>query len=166
MADPIRVNGNQLSWGSITVKVDDGERFYGFTSIAFSDKRERVKAYGMGRDHAPRGRSSGKYTVENVKIVGWKESINELRNGLAKRAPDGKSYGDVPFQVTVQYFEPGAAGAETEPITVEIDRCVWASNSTSDEESADPLKEEIELDAMAIRRNKLTLYNSSELTTQ
>ena len=57
MSDVIRVNGNQVSWGSIVLKFN-GQRFYGFTSISFSDKRERVHAYGMGRHHAPRGRSA------------------------------------------------------------------------------------------------------------
>lgn len=156
MADELRVNGNQLSWGSITVKLD-GERFVGFTSISFADKRERVKAYGMQRHHAPRGRSRGKYTIDPVKLVGWTSSVNALREALAKRANDGKSYGDVEFQIVVQYFE-----SEEAPLTVEIDRCVWSSNSTSNEESPDPLKEEIEIDAMLIRRNGLTLYDASE----
>jgi hypothetical protein len=156
MADDIRVNGNQLSWGSIVLKINS-ERFTGFTSIAFADKRERVKAYGLTRHHAPRGRSRGKYTIDPVKLVGWKSSIQKLREGLGALAPDGKSYGDVEFQIVVDYVESDELG-----ITVEIDRCVWASNSSSDEESADPLKEEIEIDAMLIRRNGFTLFDASE----
>jgi hypothetical protein len=156
MADALRVNGNQVSWGSIVLKIDS-ERYYGFTSISFSDKRERVKAYGTARHHAPRGRSRGKYTIDPVKLVGWKTSIAALRAALAARSEDGISYGDVEFEVVVQYTE-----ANEEPQTVVIERCVWASNSTSDEESADPLKEEIELDAMLIRRNDLVLFDSSE----
>jgi hypothetical protein len=156
MSDNIRVNGNQLSWGSIELKIDL-ERFTGFTSISFADKRERVKAYGMTRHHAPRGRSRGKYTIEPVKLVGWKSSVQALRQGLAARSKDGISYGDVEFQIMVSYVE-----ADELPLTVEIDRCVWGGNSSSDEESADPLKEEIEIDAMLIRRNGLVLFDSSE----
>lgn len=156
MSDEIRVNRNQISWGSIIFKVDS-ERFTGFTSISFSDKRERVKAYGMGRHHAPRGRSRGKYTIEPVKVVGWKGSVAALRAGLAARAADGKSYGDVECQIVVQYVDTGEV-----PLTVEIDRCVWSSNASSEEEGPDPLKEEIEFDAMLIRRNGLVLFDASE----
>jgi hypothetical protein len=156
MADQVFVNGNQFSWGSIILKID-GERFTGFTGISFADKRERVKAYGMGRHHAPRGRSRGKYTVEPVKLTGWKGSVQAAREGLAKRASDGISYGDVEFEIVVQYIE-----FDERDITIEINRCVWTSNSSSDEESPDPLKEEVELDCMYIRRNDLVLFDARE----
>src|SRR5262245_59098964 len=106
MADPIRVNGNQYSWGSIRMKAAD-EVWSGFTAITYSDKRERVHAYGMGRAHAPRGRSSGKYTVENVKLTGWKNSVQLFRAGLALKSADLRSYGNVEFQIVVQYIESG-----------------------------------------------------------
>jgi hypothetical protein len=156
MADQLRINNNQHSWGSIVLKLDN-DPFTGFTAITFADKRERVKAYGMGRHHAPRGRSRGKYTVEPVKLTGWKGSVQLFRQQLALRSPDGKSYGDVEFQIIVQYIETGE-----QPMTVEIDRCVWAGNSTSDEENPDPLKEEVEIDPMLIRRNGLVLFDASQ----
>lgn len=157
-ADPIIVNNNQISWGSIILKINQ-ERFTGFTAISFSDKRERVKAYGMGRSHAPRGRSRGKYTVEPVKVTGWKSSVQLARQALAALAPDGQSYGDVEFQILVQYIDTGEA-----EIDVEIDRCVWMSNTSSDEENPDPLKEDVEFDAMLIRRNGLVLFDQTELS--
>lgn len=156
MADQIRVNGNQLSWGSIILKVAD-ERYTGFTAIAYADKRERVKAYGMGRHQAPRGRSRGKYTTDPVKLTGWKSSIQALREALAAQSTDGVSYGDVEFQIIVQYVDEGE-----NPIDVEIVDCVWIGNSSSEEENADPLKEEIEIDCMHIKRNGLTLFDSSQ----
>ena len=158
MADPIIVNGSQMSWGSIVLKLD-AERFTGFTAIAFSDKRERVKAYGMGRSHAPRGRSLGKYTIDPVKLTGWKSSVQIFREALAAQAPDGESYGDVEFQIVCQYIE-----GDERDVTVEIDRCVWASNTSSDEENPDPLKEDVEFDAMFIRRNGLALFAQSGVT--
>jgi len=155
MADEIRVNGNVLSWGSIEVKIN-GERYYGITSIGYADSRERVKAYGMGRAQAPRGRSRGKYNVEPVTISGYKTSIQEIRQALAD-AGDGESYGDTVFEIVVQYFE-----LDETPITVELERCVWGKNTTSEEENPDPLKEDVELDCMLIRRNGLTLFDASE----
>jgi hypothetical protein len=157
MPDPIRVNGVQLSWGSIRLTVA-GDTYTGFTAISFADKRERVKAYGMGRHHAPRGRSSGKYSTESVKLTGWKGSITQLRQSLAALAPDQVSYGSVEFMISVIYSEPAEPNVD-----VQISGCVWVGNSSSDEESPDPLKEEIEIDCMAIRRNGLTLFDSMEL---
>ncbi len=155
MADVLRVNGNQHSWGSITVKVD-GTRLFGFTAISFADSRERVKAYGMGRAQAPRGRSRGKYATEPVGLTGWKDAVQELRKTLAD-AGDGVSYGDTVFQIVVQYVE-----GDDDPITVELEDCVLVKNTTSDEEGPDPLKEEVEIDCMRIRRNGLVLFDDSE----
>jgi len=155
MSDEVRVNGNLHSWGSITVKIAE-EAYYGFTAIKYGDSRERVKAYGMGRHHAPRGRSRGKYTVEPVTLTGPKGSVQQLRKALADQG-DGVSYGDVEFQIVVQYIEP-----DDTPITVDIEDCVWIKNTSSEEEGADPLSEDIELDCMKIRRNGLVLFDESE----
>ncbi len=156
MSDQIRVNGNLYSWGSIKLKID-GDLYHGFTSIAYGDKRLRVKGYGMGRHHMPRGRSSGKYETDPVKLGGPKSTIQALRADLARRAPDRKSYGNVEFLIVVQYVEPDEA-----PMHVEIGRCVLVANSTTDEENADPKAEEVEIDCMWITRNGLTLFDATE----
>lgn len=43
--DKIRVNGDVLSWGSITVKIG-GEEVHGLTGVTYDHKRERTKVYG------------------------------------------------------------------------------------------------------------------------
>jgi len=156
MSDGIRVNGNQLSWGSIVLKLR-GEDYYGFTAISYADKVERVKAYGMGRHHAPRGRSRGKYTLENVKLTGWKSSAQIFREALAQASNSGTSYGNVEFLISVLYSEPDEPN-----VAVEIGGCVYVATTSSEEESADPLKEEIEIDPMYIRRNGLVLFEDAE----
>jgi hypothetical protein len=159
MSDQVRVNGNQYSWGSIILKLD-GDRYTGFTGISFGDKRERVKAYGMGIHQAPRGRSRGKYSTDPVKLTGWTDSIQRLRAALAAKAADQASYGNIEFEIQVQYVE--TVGSTELPINVSLERCVIVGQSTSNEESADPLKEELEIDTMLIRRNDLTLFDSTE----
>jgi len=156
MADKKRINGNLISWGSIKVKVD-GEVFYGFTSLSYGDKRERVKHWGMGKHHAPRGRSKGKYSTEPTKLKGPKGTMQELRAALAARASDGRSYGDVEFEIVALYTE-----SDETPQKVEIERCVMVGNTTSEEESPDPNFEEVEIDCMLIRRNDLVLFDESE----
>lgn len=154
--DKLLVNGNQYSWASAVIKIS-GENIYGITSISYNDKRERVKAYGTGKHHAPRGRSRGKYSTDASKMTCWTSTAQDLRNMLASQSPDGVSYGDTVFQVVVQYAEDDETA-----VTVELVDCVLASQDTSNEESPDPLKEEITFDVMRIRRNGLTLYDSSE----
>ncbi len=156
MSDPITVNNNQLSWGSITFKCN-GSIWTGFTSLQYSDKRERAKAYGMGRHHAPRGRSRGRYSAENVKVKGAKASVQLMREELAGFAPSGLSYGDVEFQGLLSYFE-----SDEREINVEFHRLTWAANSAGDEESTEALVEEFELDCMYISRNGLVLFDQSQ----
>jgi len=156
MADRYNINGNAYSWASIVVKIND-ERYWGFTDLNYGDKRERVKLWGMARHHAPRGRSHGKYSPEPVKLGGPKSSIHALRTALAKQSPDNVSYGDVEFQIVAQYIE-----SDELPLIVVIERCVIVANTSGESESPDPLKEEIEIDPMYIRRNDLVLFDASE----
>jgi hypothetical protein len=156
MSDQIRVNGSIASWGHICLKIE-GERYYGWDSISYGDKRERVKGYGMGRHHAPRHRSHGKYTVEPVKLRGPTSTAQAVRAHLASLSEDRKSYGNVEVEIVVTY-----ATADEPALLVEIERCVYVSATTSNEESPDPLKEEIEFDAMLVRRNGLTLFDGTE----
>lgn len=151
MSDPILINGNLHSWGSIRLRLGE-EIYYGLTGLTYGDSRERVKAYGMGRAQAPRGRSRGKYATDAVKLTGWKGSIQEIIEALADKAPDGLSYGDTVFEIVAQYNEEG-----DKPIITEIIECVVTKFTESAEEGADPLKSELEIDCMKILRNGLSL---------
>jgi hypothetical protein len=152
MADDVRVNGHQHSWGSTKFKVD-GEEFTGVTSFDFGDKLESAMAYGTGKGHGPRGRSSGKYSCEPLVLVMWKSSAQALRAQLAKKSSSAKSYGKVIFQAVLQYVEAGDT-----PITVDFQDCKWAENKGTDEENPDPLKETVTVQPMRILRNGLALY--------
>lgn len=158
MADQIRVNGNIYSWGSIRAIIAE-EVYTGFTSISYGDKRERVQVYGMGRHHGPRGRTAGKYSTDPGKLGGPTGSVAALRARLAQLAADGVSFGNVEFQIVIQYVEPGSSEI---PLTVELDRCVLTANTSSHEESADPTREEVEINYMLVRRNGLTLFDGTQ----
>lgn len=157
MSDPIMVNGNSHSWGSIVAKVAE-DTIFGFSGITYADKRERVEGTGMGPHQAPTRRSRGKYTCDPSKLTGFAGSVQELRDRLAARSPVPGSYGDIEFQVVLTYFE-----TEELPLIVVLERCVWTGNSASNEEGAELNKEEIEIKPMFIRRNGLTLFDNSRL---
>jgi hypothetical protein len=155
MSDALRINNAAYSWGSISLKVAD-EQFTGFTALKYGDKRTRTKLWGMGKHHAPRARSRGKYEPADGSLKGPKSTVQALREKLASLASDGVSYGEVEFQVVANYVEP-----DETPITVELLRCVISSQDSNEEENPDLLQEEIGLDYMAVKRNGLTLYDSS-----
>jgi len=156
MADSIRVNGRETSWSDVYFKVSD-ERYYGITEIAYGDKRTRSKSYGMGRSQAPRGRTSGKYEVDEATVKMLKKSSKTLREALAAAASDGKSYGSVTFQIVVQY-----ADTDDEVQTDTLHECVWVGDATSASEGPDALFDSISFDVMRIDRNGLTLYDQTE----
>lgn len=155
MPDAIRVNDVGYSYGSLAFRLD-GERYYGFTAISFGEKREFGVGYSMARHTAPTIRSSGMYSVELVKVTGWKHSVLALQKAIAAKS-GGSSYGNYPFQGLLQYLE-----GDLEEITYEFDRLKWSSNAVSHDVSPDPLKQDFELHCMFIRKNGLTLFDSSE----
>lgn len=157
MADEIRVNGNTYSYASTILKID-GERYWGITSMSYGDKRERVHGYGMGKSQAPRSKSKGKYTVKPTKLVGEKATIQAIRDQLAAKSSNGKSYGDVSVPIFLQYVEDD----QPDPITIEILDCTVEDDDSSNENNSDPSKDEITFLPMRIKRNGLTLYDSSQ----
>jgi len=151
VADEIRINGIAHSWGSVKLKIA-GERYSGVTSIAYSDKLEVAKGFGMGKAHKPRSRSRGKYTPEQVVMKVETATAAALRAMLAARG-DGVSYGTVSVPGVLQYLEP-----DDSPVTVEFEDMRLVEDGSSDEEGADVLTVELKWDTMGLIRNGLTLY--------
>lgn len=155
MANEVRINGNTLSWGSVICRVN-GQPQNWPTSISYAEKRERGVVYGMGRHHAPRGRTSGKYSVENPKMKGPRSDVQGFLEYLAQLA-DGSSYGDARFDVVLQYVEEGQS------VTVEIEDCRIVGVSSSDDEGTEALQDEVEIQAMRLRRNGKSLYSTASV---
>lgn len=155
--DQLRVNGNLYSWSSIATKVG-GQALVGITAIEYSDSRERVLGYGQNRSHSPIGRSAGKYTPDPVKLTVWKHAADALRAQIQKLGTTN-SFGNTEFTIVVQYTESTGVG-----ITDILRRCVITKSSTKSEEAPDPLKEDLEIQCMAISWNGRTLYDDTEGT--
>jgi hypothetical protein len=155
MADTARVNGLQISWSSLVFKID-GEEYTGITKIGYADGLETSLAYGMGRHHAPRGRSAGKYTPEPLTITCWKSTAQAIREQLAALSPSGTSYGRAVVPISLQYVEP-----DDSVITVEFEECRYTKGTASNEEGPDNLSEDLEFSVLRIRRNGLVLFDES-----
>jgi hypothetical protein len=157
MADTQRVNGFTTSWSDCSFKLG-GDRYYGITEISYGDKRARSKVYGMGRAGTPRGRTRGKYEVDEVT---WKMDFPAwvaLRDALSALADDRASYGDVEFEGVMQY----AYGANEETHTDELFQLVITGVTHSASEGPDAIMVDVTADCMGISRDGKTLYNSAE----
>ena len=144
MSDTQRINGFAPSWSDVYVKIAD-ERYYGITEIAYGDTRARSKVYGMGRAQAPRGRTGGKYEVDEATMKVDKVAALALREALAASSSDGKSYGSVTFQTVVQYSD-----AQGNTVTDTLHDCVITKMAISASEGPDALMEDVALDVMRI----------------
>lgn len=155
MADSARINGLQISWSSLIFKID-GEEYTGITSIGYADALETSLAYGMGRHHAPRGRSAGKYTPDPLTVTCWKSTAQAIREQLAALSPSGTSYGRAVVPIVLQYVEP-----DDSVVTVEFEECRLTKCTSSNEEGPDNLSEDLEFSVLRIRRNGLALFDES-----
>ncbi len=156
MADQLRINGVQHSWSSTKLKIE-GETFTGITAINYGDALTPTKAYGMGRAHAPRGRTRGKYEPDPIEMTLFKGTAEELRTKLAELSESGTSYGIVEFQMVLQFVEN-----DDTPCTIEFIDCRVSADKSSNEENPDPSVENWTLDVMRILRNGKALYDDSE----
>lgn len=156
--DTQRINGSALSWSSIQAKIGN-DRIFGFKAINYKDARERTPVVGSARHHAPRGYTAGKYTVDPVTATVEKESAQALRTVLATRAADGKSFGNVEFEITVQYSEV-RDGVEL-VITDTLHRCTYRESAGKGEDSADPLYEELAFNCTHITWGGKTLFDGT-----
>lgn len=155
MADETRINGNQISWPSLSLKID-GTPYSGITAIEFGDGRERAYAYGMGRHHAPRGRTAGKYVPEPFVITCWKSTAKAIRDDLAAKAGSGKGYGSVEVPIVLQYVEPDDA-----VITVEAQQCVLVKEENSDEEGPEGLNSKLTFMPMRYVRDGKAIFDGA-----
>lgn len=160
MADinTVNIQGKLVS-SSHSRLIIDGDRFTGFTSISWDEKREDVLGYAATPDAAPIGYSDGQYTPGELKIKGPVHAINQLRAWWAAKAADGRSYGMVIIPSATLEWDLGEGMPEQSAEWIDIR---WQSNSNTNERNNDPKEEEIALKFRLCKRNGMTLYNSSE----
>ena len=156
MGDSLRINGNLYSWGSWKFTLG-GVTYTGVAAIKYSHSRVRTKGYGQGPHQGPRGRTRGKYEVENPSIKVFTDTALAIKKQLAALSSTGNSYGEASVPIVVQAFEPGL-----EPLTVELLDCTYEKSSTDLEEGGDPSMEEIEFNCMKLKENGLVLYDDSQ----
>lgn len=155
MGDSLRVNGVQYGWDSLIFKID-GDRYNGLKAIEYGDAVEKALQWGMGKSHAPRSRTRGKYTPEPIALTVFSDTAKSIRNYLAQRA-NGTGIAQVEVPIVIQAAE--AQGV----ITVEFERCTLVSNKNSHDESPEALEEKLEFLPMNILRDGVALFDTTQL---
>jgi len=152
--DDVRINNTVHSWDSVRLRID-GDPFYGPTSIEYGDGVEKAYAWGMGRHHAPRAITRGKYTPKPFVVTMPTKSSAILRQNLAAKAGT-KGISNVAVPIVLQYIEDDAT------ITVEAHDCRLTDIEASAEEGPDPTQEKVTFMPMRLLRNGIALYDTSE----
>jgi hypothetical protein len=101
--------------------------------------------------------STGKYEPDQMKIKGFSGGVQKMRDYLAQRAIDGRSYGNVIFECLIQLID-----ANETPIDIKFEGVTWSSNNDSRTEGSELFQDEIEFKFMKCWRNGLSLFDSSE----
>lgn len=150
-ADDIRVNGFTHSWASTKITIDD-EQYVGISKISWDHAIEEGLVRGQGGK--PLGRTRGQYVPGAVTLTMRKSSAMALKDKLAAKSSDGKTFGAVTFPVVVQYLEP-----DDTPITVELNSCRILKSTAANEQGADPTAEDVELSCLEVVENGKKLYS-------
>lgn len=141
-----RINGRMFSWSSVSIRIN-GTLISAIKSIAYSDKIEPVKGYGSNRSFRPIGKTQGKYSTDPVTASIEVAELEDLRQALAD-ASGTNSFGNVEFQIVVQYEEPGR-GVYTDV----IEGCTWTKTAAKADDGGDAIYLDVEFDCMAIKWN-------------
>jgi hypothetical protein len=156
MSDSVRINGIQISWSSVRFKID-GTPYYGITAIEYGDGMERALAYGMGRHHAPRSRTRGKYTPKPFVVTGFTATARTIRQALAQRAGTA-GIASVLVPILLQYSET----ADGPTITIEAFDCTLDDIEAGHDEGPDPLSEKLTFQPLRLKRDGVAMYDTSE----
>lgn len=136
-----KVNGVRFGWSSIELKLN-GKPYVGVKSVNYSEKLEPTKIFGLAAQ--PIGRTRGEYSAEGS-LEMYKAEAEALKDDLAGK---GNGWGEVPFDVVIQFAE-----ADEPPITVELIGCRIKASDNSASQGGDPLVEKYDLDIMYVITN-------------
>jgi len=128
------------------------EQYVGLSKISWEHSIEEGLVRGQGGK--PLGRTRGQYTPGAVAITMRKSSAMALKNKLAAKSSDGKTFGEPIVPLVVQYLEP-----DDTPITVELNQCRLLKSSTANERGPDGAAEDLEFSTMEIVENGKRLFS-------
>lgn len=139
------INGAYFDFASIQVVTTVG-RFTGVTDISYSDSVEVGSVYGTNRKRI--GRTTGQASVE-ASMTMMKEHFQTLIEELGQF---GVGYGEVPFNIVVNYAEGNMPVITDELVGVRI-----TGAADAHAEGVEALRVALTLDVMDLKRNGLSI---------
>lgn len=129
----------QDGWLSITAEIR-GKEYFGLRGIEYGDKLTREQVYGVGA--FPLGKTPGKVENDEGKLMLLNKDFYELLRDL------GDAWGDVRFNITVQYGMPG------DPVHTDIiESCHLGGANGGGSEGGGAIEREIPFTYLAIKRD-------------
>lgn len=131
------VNGTRHSWASVEAKIN-GQIYY-ITSINYSRKRSRTMVKENHPDPTGKTRGSNEYSCDVEMLLSEYNNFQQALIAAANQAGLNGGYGDVFFQIVVQYAENNL-----DTVTDTINGCTMDSTEASNAEGTDPTKRKFE----------------------
>lgn len=132
------INGVRHSFSSVELRLA-GQIFVGFKSVNYSRKRGRTTVFGNSPDPLGKTRGKNEYSGDcELYLAEWN----------AFQAQLGAGYGDVFFDVVVQYSENGF-----DTLTDTLRGCTMDSTDASNGEGTDPTVRKFDLGPLKILFN-------------
>lgn len=137
------VNGYRHSWASIEIKLD-GVIYYA-TAVNYERTRSRTMVKVNHPDPIAKTRGSNEYKGDVELLLAEYNAFQAALVAKAQAQGLNGGYGDVFFDVVVQYSENGL-----DTVTDTIKGCTMDSTKASNAESTDPTKRSFDLNPLKI----------------
>ena len=148
MATPLQyplINGVKHDFSSIELNMA-GQIFVGFKSINYSRTRTRTMVRGNNPDPIAKTRGTNEYSGDcEIYLAEWNYFQQQVLIPAAEQAGLNGGYGDLQFQITVHYNDPGFP-----PIVDTLIACSVDTTEASQSQGNDPLVRKITLNPLKI----------------
>jgi hypothetical protein len=140
------VNGVRHSFASIEAKI--AGQIYLVTGVNYSRKRSRTMVRANHPDPVGKTQGSNEYSCDIELLLAEFNALQAALIAQANAANLNGGYGNLPFQIVVQYTENGL-----DTVTDTILGCTFDSTESSNAEGTDATKRKVELNPLKILFN-------------
>lgn len=163
--DVFRRNGFEVSYASVTLKVDN-DQFWGVVGIDYEEKITREFVRGLGKAQAPRGKTRGEYSVEGSSLKMYKTTAIALYEKLWIKSGK-RSISAAPFYFSLQYVEESGDGGPGISITEELHGVHIDGRKSSGAKGSEAIIEEVPISILYVTMttpncNRMTIFDNRD----
>jgi hypothetical protein len=154
--DRVRFNDFVYSWHSSLFKFDNVPA-KGIIGVNYEQRLDVTLLASNRQDGEPLGMSAGAYSVPGFTIRALRSTAQSILEVMAKKSPDGRSYGVPFFSFLAQVSESGQRA-----ITASAPECRIVGKRDFFDEGVDELVTEFTIAALTLSENGLRLWQASQ----